>query len=195
LSALKQQLCPREMPDPTNAYRFGNLIDAMITEPERVNFFKRTLDDIQFTTEEFDRAERMKRAFYADEFCRNLAEAASGQEVMIKHRAFNYLGFDFELDTSCKWDLWRSDWSWGGDIKSTAATTQSQFEAAVQYFDYDRQQAWYMDIADSSRDVLIGISKVNFKIFKIMINRSSELYKQGFQKYNELAFRWHLIYG
>ncbi|MDR2652294.1 MAG: PD-(D/E)XK nuclease-like domain-containing protein [Prevotellaceae bacterium] len=195
LSALKQMLCPREMPDPTNAYRFGNLIDAMITEPERVDFFKRTLGDIQFTVEDFARAERMKKAFYDDDFCRTLAEQASGQAVMTKHRKFNYNGFDFELDTRCKWDLWRSDWGWGGDIKSTAATTQSQFLAAVAHFDYDRQRAWYMDIAGSDRDMLIGISKVNFKIFKIAINRQSDLYRQGFQKYNELAFKWHLIYG
>ena len=195
LSALKQQLYPREMPDPTNAYRFGNLIDAMITEPNRIDFFKRTLNDIQFTVEEFAKAERMRRAFYDDDFCRTLAEQASGQEIMAKHRDFNYNGYDFELDTRCKWDLWRSDWGWGGDIKSTAATTQSQFMAAVAHFDYDRQRAWYMDIAGSNRDVLIGISKVNFKVFKIMINRQSELYRQGFEKYNELAFKWHLIYG
>jgi hypothetical protein len=195
LSALKQMLCPREMPDPEYAYRFGNLIDAMITEPERVDFFKRTLDDIQFTVEEFDRAERMRRAFFADEFCRTLAEHASGQEVMTRCRKFNYSGYDFELDTRCKWDLWRSDWGWGGDIKSTAATTQSQFEAAAKFFDYDRQRAWYMDIAGCTRDVLIGISKVNFKVFRIAINRSSDWYMQGFQKYNELAFKWHLIYG
>ncbi|MDR1348293.1 MAG: PD-(D/E)XK nuclease-like domain-containing protein [Prevotellaceae bacterium] len=195
LSALKQMLFPREMPDPTNAYRFGNLIDAMITEPERVDFFKRTVDDIQFTVEDFERAECMKRAFFADEFCRTLAERASGQEVMTRCRKFNYSGYGFELDTRCKWDLWRSDWGWGGDIKSTAATTQSQFEAAAKFFDYDRQRAWYMDIAGSDRDILIGISKVNFKVFKVAINRQSELYRQGFQKYNELAFKWHLIYG
>lgn len=195
LSALKQLLWPKELPDPTYAFRFGGLIDAMITEQGRVDFFRHTLDGEQYTAEDFERAEQMKRAFFADEFCRTMAEKADGQAVMTKRQLFNYDGYEFELDTRCKWDLWRADWGWGGDIKSTAATTQSQFEAAARHFDYDRQRAWYMDIAGSERDVLIGISKVNFKVFKIAINRQSEWYKNGFQKYNELAFRWHLIYG
>lgn len=38
-------------------------------------------------------------------------------------------------------------------------------------FDYDQQHAWYMDIAQTKgykadKDVLIGISKANFKVFK-----------------------------
>lgn len=195
LSAVKQQLRPRPEYDATAAYKFGSLIDAMITEPGRVDFFRRTLDEEQYTVEDFDKAERMKRAFYADEFCKKIAEKADGQAVMVKHRSFDYCGYEFELDTRCKWDLWRADWGWGGDIKSTTATTQAQFEAAAKHFDYDRQRAWYMDIAGSERDVLIGISKVNFKVFKIAINRQSEWYKEGFQKYNELAFWWYQIYG
>lgn len=196
LSWLKQQLYPRELPDPTQAFRFGNLIDAMITEPHRVDFYTRKLDDIQLTVEEFEQAERMKQAFYQDELCQTIAAQADGQAVMVERgRKFTYMGCEFTLDTRCKWDLWRQDWGWGGDIKSTTATTQAAFEAAARYFDYDRQRAWYMDIAGSSRDVLIGISKVNFKVFKVMINRSSPWYKDGFMKYNELAFRWYLIYG
>jgi len=195
LTRLKNELYPREMPDPTNAFRFGNLIDAMITEPEQVDFFKRTLGEHQFTKEDFEKAERMKAAFYADKFCREIAEGAEGQKVMTRHREFDYDGFEFELDTRCKWDLWRPDWGWGGDIKSTSATTQAGFENAARHFDYDRQRAWYMDISGSDTDIIIGISKVNFKVFKISINRQSRWYLDGFNKYNFLAFKWHLIYG
>jgi hypothetical protein len=167
----------------------------MITEPERVDFFKRELSGEQFTPDEFGKAERMKRAFYADEFCRMIADKAEGQKVMAKRQKFNFNGYEFDLDTRCKWDLWRNDWGWGGDIKSTVATTQAQFEAAARYFDYDRQRAWYMDIAGCDRDILIGISKANFKVFKIYINRESDWYRSGVEKYSELAFRWFLIYG
>ena len=52
---------------------------------------------------------------------------------------------------------------WGGDIKSTSATTQEQFESAVRQFDYDRQRFFYMNIAGSEKDVLIGISKEHQK--------------------------------
>lgn len=194
LGWLQEQLHPRQSFDPTSAYRFGNLIDAMITEPQQVDFFGRRLGSAQFTVEEFEQAQTMKHAFYSDAFCNNIAQRADGQKVMRQRREFNYMGYDFHLPVRCKWDLWREDWGIGGDIKSTAATSQSQFEAAARHFNYDRQRAWYMDIAGSSEDVLIGISKVNFKIFKVFINRQSPWYTDGFAKYNDLSFRWHTMF-
>ena len=200
LSWLKLQLFPREMPDPTLAYLFGNLVDAVITENGRVDYFQKTIDGQQVPAEWFEKAEKMKRSFYADEMCRALIQGAGTQTVMSVNRHFNYKGVEFDLDVRCKWDLFKNYLGFGGDIKSTTATTQAQFEAAVRYFDYDRQRAWYMDIArelgyKADKDVLIGISKVNFKVFKVYINRQSPLYLDGVNKYNFLAFRWWLLYG
>lgn len=195
LSWLKNQLNPRDMPDPTMAYRFGNLIDAMITEQHRVNYFKRTCDNIEFTREEFEIAEKMKKAFYQDELCRNLTAGSDTQKVMSGTRQFNYQGIEFKLSCRCKWDIWKGALNFGGDIKSTTATSQQQFEDVVKYFDYDRQRAWYMDLAGSKKDILIGISKVNFKIFKIIITRNHPLYRSGFEKYNELAYKWNLLFN
>jgi hypothetical protein len=195
LSWLKKQLYPTYMPDTTEAYKFGNLIDAMLTESDRVDFLQRTCDSDQFTIEDFDKAVNMKRAFMRDDTAKQLIEKADTQKIMVERMKLNYSGIEFELNTRCKWDIWRGDLNWGGDIKSTTATTQKQFEAAVKYFDYDRQRAWYMDIAGSKQDVLIAISKVNYKIFKVYINREGDLYKEGKAKYNELAFRWWLMFG
>lgn len=195
LSWLKNQLFPRMMPVSTDAYKFGSLLDAMITEPHRVDYFKRSLDSEVFSMEDFEKAERMKKAFWDDEFSKMIAERADGQKTMYRRMQMDFNGFDFELNTRCKWDLWRQDWNWGGDIKSTAATTQKEFEAACKYFDYDRQRAWYMDIAGAQRDVLIGISKKNFKVFRIAINRDSEFYKDGRDKYLGLAYKWYLLFG
>lgn len=195
LSWLKKQLFPTYMPDPTEAYKFGNLLDAMLTEPDRVDFLQRTCDSDRFTKETFDQALEMKRAFLRDETAKVLIEKADTQKIMSTRMKLNFQGISFSLNVRCKWDIWRGDLNWGGDIKSTAATTQKGFEDAVRYFDYDRQRAWYMDIAGSKQDVLIAISKVNFKVFKVCINRESELYKEGKAKYNELAFRWWLMFG
>jgi hypothetical protein len=195
LSWLKQQLYPREMMDLTEVYRFGSLIDAMITEPSRVDYFVRTLDGYTFSAEDFQKAERMKKAFFGDNFCKMISASMDGQKVMTKRLSFDYQGYDFELDCRCKWDIWREDLGWGGDIKSTTATTQTQFETAAKFFDYDRQRAWYMDIAHSDKDVIIGISKVNFKVFKIFIGRDSAFYESGRNKYLELAMKWHLMFG
>jgi len=200
LSWLKLQLFPREMPDPTMAYLFGNLVDAVITENGRVDYFRKTIDGQQVPAEWFEKAEAMKRSFFADDMCRALIQGAGTQTVMSCERTFNYQGVEFSLPVRCKWDLFKENLGFGGDIKSTTATTQAQFEAAVKYFDYDRQRAWYMDIAQTlgykaDKDVLIGISKVNFKVFKVYINRQSPLYTSGVDKYNFLAFRWHLLFG
>lgn len=200
LSWLKNQLFPKDLPDPTLAYLFGNLVDAVITENGRVDYFKRTIDGQQVPAEWFEKAENMKRSFFADDMCRALISGAGTQTIMSVNRHFNYQGVEFNLDTRCKWDLFKENLGFGGDIKSTTATTQAQFEAAVKYFDYDRQRAWYMDIAQTlgykaDKDVLIGISKVNFKVFKVYINRQSPLYYSGVDKYNFLAFRWHLLFG
>jgi hypothetical protein len=195
LSWLKQQLSPRDAVDLTEAYRFGSLIDAMITEPARVDYFARTLDASQFGDDDFGKAERMKKAFYDDSFCKMISTSMDGQKIMSSRRSFDCGGYDFELDCRCKWDIWREDLGWGGDIKSTVATTQAQFETAASFFDYDRQRAWYMDIAEAEKDVLIGISKVNFKVFKIFIGRDSAFYKSGREKYLELAMKWYLLFG
>lgn len=193
LSKLKLELFPREMPDPTEAYRFGNLIDAMITEPERVNYFKRTCYDMVFSEVDFKKAEQMKAAFWRDDLCQQLMQGVESQKVMVEKRLLHYRGVDFELGVRCKWDGWRNDLGYGFDIKSTSATTQAQFEAAVKHFDYPRQRAWYMDIANSNYDILIGISKVNYKIFKVFIRRGDSLYREGYEDYINLAFRYWLL--
>ena len=195
LTWLKNKLFPRWMPDPTNAFRFGSLIDAMITEPVRIDYYKRTLDGEAYSGDDFALAEDMKRAYYRDPLCAQIAQQASGQVAMAIRKKFDYRGLEFELPIRCKWDLWIDSLMWGGDIKSTSCTTQKQFEEACRFFDYDRSRAWYMDIAGSDRDIIIGISKKNLRIFKVPITRNSTIYRDGYNKYNELAFRWHMLYG
>lgn len=195
LSWLKQQLWPREMPDPTNAYRFGSLIDAMLTEPEKVDYFNYLVGNVRYSKEDFELALRMKEAFYRDPVAFQLLSVSSGQVEMTKRADLRFSDISFNLPVRCKWDLWANILHHGGDIKSTTATSQSEFEAAAEYFDYDRQRAWYMDIAGAEKDILIGISKKNQKIFKIFITKESEFYKRGKEKYQELAFRWWLLFG
>lgn len=195
LVTLEKYFMPKEqVGDIEAAYRFGTLVDAVITEPEKVNYFKLTVDDVQYTKDEFEKAKEMMKAFMRDAMCDSLLKQASFQSVMNTVMEMEYQGVPFSLSVRCKWDLWMERLKWGGDIKSTAATTQKQFEDALEYFNYDRQRAWYMDIAKSNRDMLIGISKVNFKIFKVPIARDSEIYKRGKEKYEQLAFKhWCLF--
>jgi len=199
LSWLKKYWLPENVKiDLERAYANGSLIDAMITEPWRVDYFKRRLqyDDYQFSEEEFAAAAEMKKAFNRDPFCQQLAKQCSFQHVSVRPNfPIQYQGFDFTLPARCKWDLFCPAIDLGGDIKSTTATTQKQAEEAVRYFDYDRSRAWYMDLEGRSNDILIFISKINFKIFKVPVKRNSELFKQGKQKYQELAFKYWYLFG
>jgi hypothetical protein len=194
LTELKNILHPRmELGDKDKNFRFGNLVDAVITEPSRVDYYRLTVDDEQYSEEEFRHAQEMQKVLRMearrDPFLAKVLDIAEPQRIMVnKAQQFEYCGFPFSLDTRCKWDWWLG--AYGGDFKTTSASTQQQFEAAVDFFDWDRSRAWYMDIALSDRDFIYAVSKKNFKVFKKFITRGDKVYSQGREKYEELAFQY-----
>lgn len=196
LTELKNLLHPRpQMGDKLAAFRFGSLVDAIITEPARVNYYQLTVDDVQYTEDEFRHAKEMMRSLRAearnDMFLARVLEEASTQTVMVnKGQPFEYGGFGFSLDTRCKWDWFLNRFGFGGDLKTTSASTQSEFNDSVDFFDWDRSRAWYMDIAQSDRDFIYAISKRNCNVFKLFINRGDAIYNRGREKYEELAFQY-----
>ena len=196
LTELKNLLHPRlQFGDKEAAFRFGTLVDAVITEPERVNFYRFTVDDVQYTEDEFRHAQEMHKSLRMearkDHFLAKVLEMAETQRCMVnRQQKFEYGDFPFTLDTRCKWDWFLPVMNFGGDLKTTFATTQKQFDEAVDFFDWDRSRAWYMDIAGSDRDFIYAISKQNGCVFKKFINRGDEIYNRGKEKYEELAFQY-----
>lgn len=196
LTALKELLHPRlQFGDREQAFRFGSLVDAIITEPDRVNYYRLTVDDVKYTEDEFRHAREMYRALRTearrDPFLRNVLAQAQTQRFMVNEcQRFDYGGLSFTLPTRCKWDWWLDIAHFGGDLKTCAAATQREFEDAVEVFDWDRSRAWYMDIARSDRDFIYAISKRNCNIFKLFINRGDAIYNRGREKYEELAFQY-----
>jgi len=197
LSALKKYFQPEYNSfDPTEAYRFGNLIDAMCTEPEKVDYFKRTITDYEmpFTPEQFKLAERMKQAFRKDELMKQLLPLCEFQKVFTGLVDFNYVGFGFTLNMRCKFDFFMKNLGWGGDLKSTAATSQKQFNDAFLHFDYDRSRVLYMLLSGAKRDIVVGASKDNCKVFKIAITEGCELWNSGLEKLTDLAFKYWMLF-
>ena len=194
LTELKNILHPRmQFGDKEAAFRFGSLVDAIITEPARVDYYRLTVDDEQYTEDEFRHAQEMLKALRMearrDEFLFKVLGYAETQRFMVNtQQQFTYCGFPFSLDTRCKWDWWLG--LFGGDLKTTFASTQQQFEEAIDFFDWDRSRAWYMDIAGSNRDFIYAISKKNCKVFKKFINRDDKGGGGGREKYEELAFQY-----
>ncbi|GGG97630.1 hypothetical protein [Pedobacter zeae] len=207
LSALKNLLYPREeIGNKERAYANGTLLDNMITEIEKVDFYRLRVQycDYQFTQEEFDTAAAMKKAFLKDPFCKMLNDASDYQAITMNYNFdIEYNGFQFQLSAGvrCKWDLLARGFKMGGDIKSTTAQTLKQFYAACHLFDYFRSRAWYMDLEGIDKDVLIGISKVNKQVFKIFLDRKAplntearQLYELGKAQYQELAFKYWMLF-
>ena len=199
LTALRDILHPRgQFGDREAAFRFGTLVDALITEPARVDYCRYAVDDVQYTDDEFRHAREMQKSLRMearrDPFLAAVLEQADTQRSMANHgQQFTYCEYSFHLDTRCKWDWWLSSFGFGGDLKTTFASSQKEFDEAVDFFDWDRSRAWYMDIAGSRRDFIYAISKKNCRVFKLFINRGDETYTRGREKYEELAFQWWLL--
>ncbi len=199
LSALEKYFKPDSFDiDPTEAYRFGNLVDALLTEPEKVDYFKKTVSDypdMPFTDEQWSTAIEMKKAFKKDSFCLQILTASETQKKFFETVTLTWGKYRFQLRMRCKYDLWSGMLGWGGDIKSTTATSQEQFIEACKHFQYDRQRAVYMTLSGAPKDIIIGISKEKpHKIFKLPITRNDEFFKAGMEKFTDLAFKWHCLY-
>jgi len=92
--------------DIEKAQNFGTLLDCMITEPARVDYFKFTCAGIQFGRADFELAEEMKKAFFRDEFCRVLYNNSDMQVVTVRERfKITYLGYTFYLPFRMKADF------------------------------------------------------------------------------------------
>lgn len=194
LTAIKNMLHPSLAHNSDNALMFGTLVDAIITEPQRVNYYTLTVDDVQYTDDDFRLAREMHKSLRMearkDIFLARVLSEAETQVVMTRTRDFRYGNFSFELPTRCKWDWYFTKYGFGGDLKSTAAASQHEFENSIDFFDWDRSRAWYMDIAQSDRDFIYAISKKNCMVFKKIIQRDDETYIRGKEKYEELAFHY-----
>lgn len=60
LTELKNLLYPRtQYGDKEKAFKFGSLVDAMLTEPERVRYDKHTVDDVLYSGEDWELAQAM----------------------------------------------------------------------------------------------------------------------------------------
>lgn len=183
--------------DLERAYAQGTLIDCMLTEPGRVNYFKRTVEGetYPYTQDDFERAEQMKKAALRDPFIAHLLTIAEFQKISY-NPAFEiqFEGHTFTLPMKCKWDAWVKQFDMSGDFKSTTCTSQKQAEEALEHFNYNRQAALYMDLGNKNQFMLMFISKVNYQVFKVPIRRGDDLYKDGKAKYQKLAFEWWSLF-
>jgi hypothetical protein len=206
LTSLKYKLHPQldfvKDKDRTKAFRMGTLVDALVTEPTKANHFRKTVDDEQYTDEEWKwgkaQLEKLRKAAKKDPFLDHVLKHADGQKWFTNPcQHFDVGCYSFDLATRCKFDWWLG--FFGGDLKTTTATSQSQFENAIDFFEWDRSRAWYMDLTNSinplygNQDFIYAVSKTANKVFFKKIIRGDETYERGREKYLELAFKYWLF--
>jgi hypothetical protein len=176
-------------------FAFGSLVDAMRSEQSKLNPFSRTLTDdygivIYFEIDIWRFAEKLAKELDKDPVVSRLSTTMVGQYVFNRTLNFEYEGSEYSIRARCKFDGFSKQFATGLDYKTLSCATDKQFRESIAHFDYDRQAAWYMDLARIDYFWIIGISKVNGKVFKYAIERGSEMHLSGVQKYSRLAFNW-----
>jgi hypothetical protein len=74
-----------------------------------------------------------------------------------------------------------------GDVKSTAATTYSEFLASITQYGYDRQAAFYLDGTGATKFIFFGIGKkYPHQTFTVIYNWNDPVIIEGRKKYEDL---------
>jgi hypothetical protein len=175
--------------DLTGAYEFGSAIDALLTNPGELN-------TLNLTNEQRQDVLLMRKALSKDPTYNALC-AKADKQVVFTHDAFpiEIDGLQTTIRAKCKYDFWQPRMNFGCDLKSTVAKDQPAFSAAAIFMKYPMQGAWYMDITNSDRFVIIGISKINYKVFTFSIRRGDEHYIKGRAQYMYHSKSWWKLYG
>lgn len=195
LTALKGRLNLEEERDLSKAYLIGSLVDALLTEEAEVERYR-----AQATENDVRLATLMAQVAKSDpSISLYLAACKKQYEFYRKQFPLTYNGYAITIPVRIKLDLYYLPGSLGGDIKTTACDTYEKFLASIFAFDYDRQAAWYMDIAKLERFIFLGISKKRNKltgrheVFKFTIQKGDENYNRGRRKYEFLSFNYFFL--
>ena len=100
LTELKNLLYPRtQYGDKEKAFKFGSLVDAMLTEPERVRYDKHTVDDVLYSGEDWELAQAMIKSLRMEArhdplLAQVLAKAETQRFMVNKGQRFQYGNFE-----------------------------------------------------------------------------------------------------
>lgn len=179
------------------ALRFGTLVDAMITEPAKIDYYKFTCAGVQYTPEEFRLAEAMKMSFMMNAFCQHLLKNADMQVVTVRNMAIEYRGYWFRMRLRMKADInAKKRLKMIADVKTTNAKTEKEFRQMIDVFNYDRQGAVYMDIEEVDMFIIIGISKhPPHQVWIVTMKRGDAMYTRGRDKFEDLAYLYHILFS
>lgn len=198
LGELKRVWYNSERPDLEEIFNFGSLVDAMLTERHLLDFTSYSLIvpgslDIHYSAAVWRQAEALERSLRQDQAVALMLPAMRGQYIFRRTLGFNFEGEELLIRGRCKFDLYSRIHKTGLDFKTTSCHTAKAFAAAIEFFDWDKQAAWYMDLARIDYHWIVGVSKVTGEVFKYVIQRGDENHKRGVAKYSLWAYRWLML--
>lgn len=200
LSALERKFygLPDNREDLKGIFNFGSLVDAMVSERRKLDVMLHTLTEDDGNVIEFDykvwkMAEKMADTLRKDKLVALMLKIMVGQYIFRRTLRFVYDDDGYEIRARCKLDGYCKEFGIGLDYKTTSCKTYKAFVESIAHFNYDRQAAYYMDIAGINSYWIIGISKVTNEVFKFAIARGDETHSRGVAKYSIWAYRW-IIY-
>ena len=198
LGELERMFYNRARPDLEEIFNFGSLVDAMLTERHKLDPYALCLTEdggriIQYTGEVWRLALKLEVALRADPVVARLLPGMKGQYIFRRTLAFQYEGEEYKIRARCKFDLFTRIHKIGLDFKTTSCKTKKEFIGAIDHFDYDKQAAWYMDLAKIDYHWIVGVSKSTGEIFKYVVQRGDETHARGVAKYSVWAYRWLIL--
>lgn len=183
--------------DTFNAYRLGSLFDAVVTEPQKLDLIQYRIfeTDYTFTAQEYENSRLMHRSLQNEKMYQEFMKCKPElqKEIYQPSFPFEFEGFSFMLDVKAKLDFFVPGIV--SDLKSTFATTKKQFESAFLQFSYPRQMVLYCRLTGAKKAIVFGVSKVNRKVFVIVMQEGDHLWRIGEKELNHMAFKYYMSYG
>lgn len=171
------------------AFRFGTLFDLFETEPERLDYLNGKLvgTEHSFTKDDMKKIKIMSKNLHNHPLYKQILSLNPNFQKEIYKENFTLDGINF-IDFKAKLDLFLPNLVI--DLKTTDCTSQNQFENICEMFGYFRQMLFYMALTNAKKSVLIGISKLNYKVFALHFSENHPKYKETMEVCRMLIFKY-----
>ena len=166
LTEIKDMLIGRNIPPSQQAFRFGSLLDAMLTQRHNIEVSGASSEMMQMVL-------AMSKAWRKYELSATY-DLMPSQVVHVEDV--------FGVEGKCMFD--KQLGKVGLDFKTTAAIDLYGFEKTIQTFDYDRQAAWYMEVGGVDFFTFIAFSKKypHKEPIRLDVKRGDKLHGLGCKK-------------
>jgi hypothetical protein len=208
LTWLKQALRGNTFDQSESYLIFGDLVDAMLTEPAKVDHIDRSFvyngNVVKFNKIIFQTAKNMTESCldYMDKMnMTTLFEKSYKQHVVCREKVEIVVDdeISFLMNMKCKYDIHIPNII-GIDFKTTQAKTWKQFYDACKWMEYDRSRYFYSNVSGTKNDWIVGISKhPPHRIFHVDSNfkyyNDDTFLNSGKECFLNIIAKWYCLFG